>query len=309
MKSSAPYFHSGVDSRWGSRQTSTPEVSEQHDVSARGEMKAETREGGSRSQSRGFFRLRRIPLGVIIILLFAGCASSGSLYEGMGADDLWAAGVEAFEEEDWSKAIELFDMMIQTNAAHPSVPDARLYMARAHEAQEEYILAIGEYQIFLDTYFSNARAPEASLGICRSYVALSPIAQRDQADTRRARDACGRTAIEFQGLTVAEEAEALEKQMVERLGEKAFQIAEHYVRQDLLLSALDPLEAVVTEYWDTSWAPKALLARHRVYLEMEWAEEAEEEALRLEYNYPESPEAAELRAERAAAVPPTEPVP
>jgi outer membrane protein assembly factor BamD len=220
----------------------------------------------------------------------------------MEVEDFWNGGVAAFESEDWSKAIEYFTRMIEMNAAHPSVPDARLYKARAHEAQEDFLLAIDEYQIFLDVYFSNPRAPEASLGICRSFVELSPIPQRDQSDTQRARDACGRTAIEFQGLTVAVEAEAYRMKMMERLAERAYQNAEFYRRRGQLLSAVDMFDEVATTHWDTTWAPAAILARHRIYGELGWAEEGEEEALRLEYNYPESPEAQLLREEGAATV-------
>jgi outer membrane assembly lipoprotein YfiO len=234
-------------------------------------------------------------------LFVVGCATASSPYEGMGAEEFWNTGVEAFEEEEWAKAIDYFDRMIATNAAHPNAPDARLYKARAYEEQEDFILAIGEYQLFLDVYFSHPRAPEASLGICRSYVQLSPIPQRDQTDTQRARDACGRTASEFQGLTVAVEAEAYRGEMVSRLAEQANQIAEYYRRRGQLLTAVELFERMAATYWDTPWAPTAILARYRIYEELEWNEEAEEEALRLEYNYPESPEASVLREERSAS--------
>lgn len=245
-------------------------------------------------------RFRAFVLSMAAPFLLVGCASSGSPYDSMGADELWEAGMEAFEEEDWTKAIDLFDRMIDVNAAHPNAPDARLNKARSHEENGEYILAIGEYQIFLDVYFSNPRAPEASLGICRSYVELSPIPQRDQSDTERARDACGRTAVEFRGLTVAEEAEAYRKQMVDRLGERAYQDAEFYWKRGQLLSAADLFESVAATHWDTPWAPAAILARYRIFQELEWTEEADEEVLRLEYNYPESPEASLLREELGA---------
>ena len=254
----------------------------------------------------------RSPGGALILalaLLSAGCASAGSPYEGMTADDFWAAGMAAFEEEDWAKAILYFDLLLQTNAAHPNAPDARFLKAASYEGQKDYIVAYGEYEIFLDTYYSHPRSPEASLGICRSHVMLSPIPQRDQTETRAAREACARTAIEFQGLTVAEEAEAYRRQMVERLGEAAYEIAAHYERINSYLPALEVYERVLTEHWDTSWAPKAMEARRRIYLELGWEEEAEEEELRLEYNYPDSEPARALRAEREGAARPGDSTP
>jgi outer membrane protein assembly factor BamD len=268
---------------------------------ARGEMKA----GRQGRQFRGLARekiLRCLLLLGCVSLFVGGCATTRDPYEGLGVEDFWNGGVAAFDSEDWSKAIDYFTRMIETNAAHPNVPDARLYKAQAYEAREEFILAIGEYQLFLDVYFSNPRAAEASLGICRSYVELSPIPQRDQTDTERARDACGRTAIEFQGLTVGEEAEAYRKEMVARLAERAYQNADFYRNRGQLLSAVDMFDEVAERHWDTAWAPAAILARHRIYVELEWTEEAEEEALRLEFNYPDSPEAQLLKGEGSTPV-------
>jgi len=259
--------------------------------------------GDRRQFQRGRFLRGIISVGATVVL-FAGCASSRSPYEGMGADDLWNLGVAAFEAGDWSRAIDRFDLMISLNAAHPNVPEARIYKARAYEARQEYILAIGEYQLLLDIYFASPRAPEASLGICRGFVRLSPIPQRDQSDTQRARDACARTAFEYQGLNVAVEAEALRRQMVEKLAERAYQDADFYRRRSNFLSAADMFEKVAIDYWDTSWAPAAILARHSIYRDLGWNEEMEEESLRLEYNYPDSAEARELRGNREGAAAP-----
>jgi len=261
---------------------------------ARGEMKAGTlcRQFFGQTWERS---LRVVLLLLIVPLILVGCASTRSPYDGMGVEEFWNGGVAAFDSGDWSRAIDYFDRMIDANAAHPNVPDARIYKARAYEERDEYILAIGEYQLFLDVYFSNPRAAEASLGICRSYVALSPIPQRDQTDTQRARDACGRTASEFQGLTIAAEAEAYRRTMVARLAERAYQNAEFYRRRGQLLSAVDMFDEVADTHWDTVWAPAAILARHRIYVQLGWTEEGEEEALRLEFNYPDSPEARLLR--------------
>lgn len=264
-----------------------------------GEMRAGRRGKGFSRSVRA--RIRRCALLIGCMPLFlGGCASSGSPYDGMGVEEFWTAGVAAFEAEDWSKAIDYFDRMIDANAAHPNVPDARMYKAQAYEEREEFILAEQEYQIFLDVYFSSPRAPEASLGICRTFVRRSPIPQRDQTETQRARDACTRTALEFQGLTVAEEAQAYRDQMISKLAERAYQDAEFYRRRGQLLSAVDMFEAVATTHWDTAWAPASMLARYRIYEELEWTEEADEEALRLEFNYPDSPEAKLLAEERAA---------
>jgi outer membrane protein assembly factor BamD (BamD/ComL family) len=108
--------------------------------------------------------------------------------------------------------------------------------------------------------------------------------------------------VEFRGLAAAEEAERIHTEMIDKLAQAAFENADFYRWRGCLVCAVGYFEeAVVLEYPTTDWAPRALLAMYHAYEEMGWAEEANETAERLLFNFPESEWAAQLRTERDAA--------
>jgi outer membrane protein assembly factor BamD len=226
----------------------------------------------------------------------SGCATGGQ-FAGLGPEDLYSAGVAAFEREEWGDAIEAFDLLLRSPAGNARNADARMYKAEAHLEREEFITAAAEYETFLQQYPTNGRAPEASLGICRAYAALSPIPARDQTYTREAIESCSETMLQFRGLTVAVEAQTIRDAMWEKLAEKEFQEGRQYQQRGGLDSAILVFEAVVDAYPDTPWAPRAILAMYRAYRELGWDAEAEDEAARLFRLYPESDAAVELRRE------------
>jgi outer membrane protein assembly factor BamD len=173
-------------------------------------------------------------------------------------------------------------------------------VARAYAGREEYLTAASEFELFLQLHPSHGLAPEASLGICQAYASLAPHPQRDQSYTVDAEEACGVTAFEFRGLSVAVTADSIRLAMIERLAEAAFQRAEFYERVNLYNSAVDYFEDVVARFPDSSWASRALLGVYHSYQALGWLPEAEETAARLLETYPDSDAAAELEAERRA---------
>ncbi|MEX0935390.1 MAG: outer membrane protein assembly factor BamD [Gemmatimonadota bacterium] len=242
-------------------------------------------------------------LSALVLSLAWGCASTPE-YLSMEGDQLWETGVQAFDEGDWEEAIRRLERLVNQFAGHPQSPEARIYIARAYEERGEYISAAAEYERFLQYYFNHGLAPDASLGICESYAELSPHPQRDQSYTERARDACGVTAREFQGLSVAQTADSIRTAMVDRLAESVFVEAEFYQRAGLHNSAILVFEDLVARFPETPWAPRAIQGMYQSYTELGWEEEAVEAAERLEREYPGSEPAQALREEgtpRAAA--------
>jgi outer membrane protein assembly factor BamD len=232
--------------------------------------------------------------------LCAGACASVPAYLSMEAEELWSTGNAAFERGDWDEAIERLERFVVVTPGDARAPEARILVARAYAGRGEYLTAASEYEVFLQLHPSHGLAPEASLGICQAYAALAPHPQRDQAYTVDAEEACGVTAFEFRGLSVAATADSIRLAMIDRLAEAAFQRAEFYERVNLYNSAVDYFEHVIAEYPDTPWAPRALLGVYHSYTALGWLPEAEETAARLLETYPGSAAAAELAAERDA---------
>ena len=262
---------------------------------------SEERGGGPGSDaSRARPRTRRralVPsgglLGLLLLFLVAGCGS-GPAWAGMSGDQLFEFGVASYEDEDWDDAIGSFETLIFQNPSYERVPEARMYLARAHFGKEEFITAAAEFDRFLQRYPSHGLAPEASLGICRSYARLAPHPQRDQEFTERAVNACRTTAQEFEGMNVASEAREIQGRMFDRLAESLFLQGRHYQRRGFHDSAILYFQDLVDFYPQTRWAAQGFLALHRSYTSIGWEEEAERARQRLLENYPDSEAAREL---------------
>ena len=130
---------------------------------------------------------------------------------------------------------------------------------------------------------------------CRSYAELAPIPERDQEYTQRARDRCDFVARDYPGTDAAEEALEVRDEMVELLAEKDFLAGEQYKDLSAYDSAIIYFEEVVENFPETSWAPRALLAKYESYREIGYDREAEETRERLLADFPDSPEAEEIQ--------------
>lgn len=244
-------------------------------------------------------RMVRTGRWMFLLLLVAGmhgCASTPR-FSGLDVDGLHALAMEHVASGEWGDAVEALERFLLLYPSDPRAADVRLELARAFGERDEHLSASAEYLRFLERHPSDPRAPQAALGICRSYADLSPIVQRDQANTRQAVQSCQNVALDYPGTPEADQAEAIRDDMLAKLARKEFEIGEFYFRRDFLDSAILSFETVVDRYPGTPTAPQALLYLYRTYERLSWEPEAEEVRERLLRLYPESGAARELRGE------------
>lgn len=227
---------------------------------------------------------------VVTGLLLSGCAS-GPWWEGLTAQDLWTRGVGAFEDEDYGDAAETLGRLVLDFPNFAQAAEAQFMLAESHYRDEQYISAQSEYTRFLDRYPAHPRAPEAALGVCTSNEALSPISQRDQTFTEQAIQVCRNVATDWAGTPQADEAAEIVLDMREKLAKKSYENAWYYHRRGLLDPALIYYENLLSEYPETSFAPKALAGLIDIYTTFGYDDEVEAARSRLLSEYPDSPEA------------------
>ena len=231
--------------------------------------------------------------GLFLIALMGGCASAPR-YDGMEADDLFALGAQAFEEEDWDESTQVFERLIFTAPTFERLVEARMYLARAYFNKGEYITSVSEFTRIVDRHPGHELASEASLGICQSYAAQSPHVQRDQTLTGQAWSACQATAIDFRGTEVAVQAEEIRNQMEDKLAQNIYEVGDFYFERDLIPSGLIYFKSVLDQYPGNRWSANALLRLYQSYVELEWDTEAEEAKGRLLREFPDSEAAKEI---------------
>ncbi len=215
-------------------------------------------------------------------------ACGGSLpFPGLTAEEVYALGLQAMEEEEWEAAAESFDYVVFSPGFNRA-SEARLLLAEARYAQGRYIESRSEYQRVIDRWPADTVAVRAAFGICRSLASLSPITQRDQSFTRQASLACRQVAADFAGLVIGLEASRLADEMTIKLAEQDYETGLHYLKRGLLDSALLYFEEVATEFPGTEWAPWALYQMVNVFGRIGYQRDTETTRELLLDAYPDS---------------------
>lgn len=237
---------------------------------------------------------RPTSLGVICLAAVAGCTSTPP-YEGMTAEEAFAYSQRRFEEGEYGDAIEALERLTASGLTFDRMAEARLLLADAFFRDGQHLTAVSEYTRVLDRYAGSEVADDAALGVCRSYVELSPIPQRDQTYTEQALQACRNTASDYASSDIGDQARQLADLMFERLAEKDFEVAESYFRLGFYDSARIYYEDVVEKYPETPAAPRSLLRLVELFTRIEYDDLAEESRQRLLNDYPDSPSAQLVR--------------
>ncbi len=218
---------------------------------------------------------------------------------GLTADEVYALGLEAREQEDWEDAVKAFEYVLFSPGFNQAA-EARLLLADVQYLDERYIESRSEYQRVIDRWPADTVAVRAALGVCRSLASLSPVTQRDQSFTRQARLSCRQVAGDFAGTVMGLEAQRLAEEMVLKLAEQDYDTGRHYLKRGLLDSALLYFEQVADEYPDTEWAPWALYQMVDVFGRIGYLRDVEVTRELLLDAYPDS-EPAQLVLENGGA--------
>ena len=214
----------------------------------------------------------------------------------LSADQLWARGVQEFNEEDWSEAIEYFDRYVLVGGSDPRVHQAQYYTADARFRNEEYVTAATEFTRLAGDLGRTDLADDARFMACRAYEELSPEPQLDQEYTRGAIQHCQALVDYFPDSEFADRAREIVERMWNRLAAKVYEGGEWYFDREAYDSAIIYFEDVVEQFPDTPYAPRALARLVEIYGILEYAEEREAARERLLREYPESESSRHLRA-------------
>lgn len=241
-----------------------------------------------------FRRAHLVLLGLCTALTACG---GNSRYQGLEADQLFQIATTEMEEGNYENAAQALDRLLVAHGDWDRLPEARLMLANAYFAEEDYLTARSEYGRFLDRYAGNPGAPDAALGVCKSLAELAPKPQRDQAYTQQAMTACRNVVVDFAGRPQAAEAASISNELRKTLAEKEYLNADFYFRRGLFDSAIKYFQFVVNLYPESEFAPQALLGLYRSNEAIGYQDLADEARDRLLSDYPDSDAAAEVRTD------------
>jgi outer membrane protein assembly factor BamD len=230
-----------------------------------------------------------------IWLIVAGCASGPGTLTGLDADTLYQRGVQAAENRKWDNAIAAFEQLMFQFPTHPLTQDARYRLGDVYYQKKEYITAATEFARLADDYPTGQYADDARFRVCETYARQSPRAPLDQEFTRSAIGHCRFLIGTFPQSEHVPRAEAIIKEMRNKLADKELRAGDVYMKMQAWDSAILTLTDMLEQYPDANVVPRALLQLYRAYGRIGYREEAQATRERLLKDFPDSPEARQVR--------------
>jgi outer membrane protein assembly factor BamD len=222
------------------------------------------------------------------------CASAPT-NEVLPAAEEYERGREAFGRGDFHDAITYLNRLVLNYPEDGHVVEARYLLGLANYEVEEYPTAAQDFERFQTDYPADSLADDALYWAGRSYEAQSLEPPLDQSDTRRAISSYTDLVRQYPGSEHASDADARVAALRERLAEKEYMNTRFYARQELWEATEIYARSLIEEYPQSKWvAPAYLLLLRAFEAQGKTAEAAAARETLLE-QFPESPEATEVR--------------
>ncbi len=175
------------------------------------------------------------------------------------------------------------------------VDSAQLLTGEAYFNQKQYLTAAAEFQRLAQDRPAGRLADLARLRACESYYELSPRPELDQEFTEQAINECRAVALLYPGSPYAEPALQRVEELTNKIARKYYLNGVYYYRRKAYDSAIVYLEYMLETYRGSAVEPEALLKLYEAYVKLGYTDEADHTRDRLLRDYPDSPEARELR--------------
>lgn len=228
-------------------------------------------------------------------LSWLGACSGTRPPEGLTPQQLFEWAQEKFEGGDHGAAVAGFQRFVIRDPLNPLVDSAQYLVGEAYLRDGQELLAATEFERLATTRPNSPLADDAQFGLCRAHWEMSPGLALEQEDTRRAAEECQRLLQFFPDSPLLEEARRILDEARAKLAHKAYRIGRYYFRNQLYESANIYFEKALEEGPDAPIVPDVLAALYRSYRRVGFDAEAEAVRRRLLQEYPDTPQARELR--------------
>ncbi|MDI6759567.1 MAG: outer membrane protein assembly factor BamD [Candidatus Brocadiaceae bacterium] len=180
----------------------------------------------------------------------------GTRLSGVILEKEYQAGVALMESKP-TRAVEIFEKVIEHNPKGPLAPESQVKLADAYFMAMEYESAEEAYKKLLENYPKSEWAPYAMFRIPLSKLTLETMRERDLGRLWKAREGFEEYLANYPAGNFAEEAKKKIHETEEFIARRQYDIAELYLRKKHPQAAMVHFEGVVNHFPNTSWAEKS----------------------------------------------------
>ncbi len=190
---------------------------------------------------------------------------SDSVSSVVNPTNAWTRAKNLFERERYYRAQQLLKDISLNYSGSTFIDSVQFLLCRSTFELRDYLVAADEFRRLTTQYSFSKLVGDAAFWESRCYFELSPKSPLDQQYTTRALDGFQRFLEDFPGHVLRDSAYAYIGMCREKLAEKDYQAAVLYFRLQEYASAILYSEIVLSDYYDTSFAPRSKLLRGQSY--------------------------------------------
>ena len=211
-----------------------------------------------------------------IIFFIAGCGWANPFDDQIPYKTRFEDGLVFFEDEKYAKSAQQFKIIVE-RASHTDLgDDALFFLAESYFLDEEYELALIEYEKLVSRMGFSPYIEKTRWRICETLMVLSPNYYHDQESSRKAIVEIQQFLDDYPSSDYSVGADGLIKELRLRLAEKNMETGELYVKLKAYDSAILAYEIVIKDYYDTVYYRDANLEVMRCLVLLGNNEEAKE---------------------------------
>src|ERR1700759_4776880 len=204
------------------------------------------------------FKKQRSTLSILLILFILASVSCKSKFEKLKASNdnakKYQAALALYNKKQYSKALELFETLVQRYRGQSQAEDLSYYYAYANYNLKDYTSARYHFKTFADTYPSSLRSEECRFMAAYCYYLDSPIYSLDQENTTKAIDKLQLFINLYPKSDRVAEASKLIQNLRDKLERKAYENAKLYLTILDYQSAVIAFNNALRDYPDTKYA-------------------------------------------------------
>ncbi|MEL6389006.1 MAG: outer membrane protein assembly factor BamD [Bacteroidota bacterium] len=207
----------------------------------------------------------------LILVLLSSCKSEFEAIRTSGnAEKMFAKANEYYAEEEFDKAITLYELVIPSYRGKREAEDLYFNFANAHYILGRYILSAHYFNTFSETYAVSPRREEALYLKAMSHYELSPKYKLDQADSEKAIEAFQFYVNSYPDSEKVGDCNEHIDELRRKMERKEFDAGRMYYNTRNYSSAIQALENMLKDYPESEQAEEArfLIAKSSY----DWAE-------------------------------------
>ena len=195
---------------------------------------------------------------VMCLLMFASCSKYSKLLKGTDNEAKYKAALEYFEDKNYDRALQLFDVMQAYYRAKPEGETIAYLTAECYYYKKDYVIASSYYKRFVTRYPLSKNSEDALYKSALCYYIISPKMTLDQSDSYTAIKEFQNFVDVFPNSPKVAEANARIDTLRMKIEDKEYDICNLYFKMEEYQAAITSYEAFLKDHPNTQYREEIL---------------------------------------------------